>query len=51
MKFFQGFVLVVAVLSALFAIDDKPDNRKGFVALFGTAGVLFLMSWAMTSII
>ncbi len=51
MKFFQVFVLVVLVLSALFAIGEKPENRKGYVALFATAGVLFLMSCVVTSII
>ncbi len=51
MKFFQGFMLVVVVLSAFGAVAEKPEAKKGLVALFATAGTLFLASVAVTSII
>ena len=51
MKFFQVFVLIVMVLSALDAVAGKPEAKKSLVALFATAGILFLASVAVTSVI
>lgn len=51
MKFFQVFVLITMVLSTFGVVAEKPEARKGLVALFATAGTLFLASVAVTSII
>lgn len=51
MKFFQIFMLVVMVLSAIGAVAEKPPAKKWLIVLFAVAGVLFLVSWAMTNIV
>ena len=46
---FKILLMAVCAISALGAIADGKEKRKGFIALFAASGVLFLASWAMTN--
>lgn len=49
MENFQGLMLVVAAIAALGSVADKEKSK--FIALFAVAGVLFLASLVIQSII
>ena len=49
MKFFQIFMIVVTVLSAIGVIaEDRGKSR--YVALFAASGVLYLAAWTLSTI-
>ena len=50
MDWFRIMLAVVCAISALGAIADGKENRKGFMALFFASGVLFLASFLMENI-
>lgn len=47
MTTFRVIVLIVAVLSALFALADEKENRFNHIALFIAASVVFIISMAV----
>lgn len=49
MKFYQIFLLVVSVIAAFGAVADKEKMK--YTALFAVAGVLFLASVVIKSVI
>lgn len=49
MKFFQIFMLSVAVLSLMGAVDESVGRRL-YVALFVASGILYLAAWTLSRI-
>ena len=53
--FFKIMLVVVCVLAALGAGlevgEDEGGKMKGYVALFGISGALYVVAWALTTIL
>ena len=55
MVFFKAMLLLVCVLAVLGAGLESGDSEggkmKGYVALFGISGTLYVVAWALTTLL
>lgn len=49
MKFFQIFMLIVTVLSAIGVLTEERGKSR-YVALFTASGILYLAAWTLSKI-
>ncbi len=49
MRLSQTLMLVIVAISAIGVVAETAEKKKWLICMFVVAGVLFLISWAMTA--